>query len=130
MAKKKHRKRQHFNPSIKDLHHLLYQNRHWNLPWEKRLRNHEYCKMYIPRDTLHRMIHEHIGDVPAPGDQACKVAYEAINSWLDAGFASYNDDLPTRLENLRICFAAKYPATAEALEKQKQIVLAFYAEPP
>lgn len=130
MAKKKRKRAPHFNPNIRDVHHILYQDRHWTKPWEKRLRNHEYCKISIPRDTLHHAIHEFVGDVPAPGDQACKIAYEAIESWLRAGYISLNDPLQARAEALRKCFAAKYPATAAALAKQVEIAKAYYSKQP
>nr|DAF84828.1 MAG TPA: hypothetical protein [Siphoviridae sp. ct1SN28] len=130
MAKKKHRKAPRFSRTEKDVHHIFFQNRHWKMPWERKLRSHEYCKVKIPRDTLHHIIHDYLVEVPAPGDEACKTAYEAIENWLEAGYIHLNDSFDKRLEILKKCFSANNPATAEALETQRQIVLAFYAKPP
>lgn len=102
-------------------HHILWQKRHWDRGWALRLRNHPYCKIDIPKDTLHRFIHESVIDIPVPTGPECKNAYIAITSWIDGGFASMDDDLSERCRKIAMCFRASSPSTYNALIKQKQI---------
>ncbi len=88
----------------------------------KVLREHPYCKVEIPKDTLHVYIHENMKDIPVPEEEHCAFALECINSWLDGGFAHDNDPIERRIELLIICFKWNSPKTAEALRKQLDIV--------
>lgn len=110
----------------RDVHHILWQKRHWDKGWSKRLREHPYCKIEIPRDTLHHQIHQVVNDIPVPNGEACKAAYIAIESWLEGGVCSMDDNLSRRIEVIEMCFKAKYPVTYKALEKQKNVVDNYY----
>lgn len=126
MSKKKHKKQPKLDLYREDCHHLLFIGRRWSNGWAKILREHPYSKIYIPQMTLHRMIHLEVKDVPVPEGAACRMAVEAINSWLEAGYISMDDRLDRRVEVLSWCFNAKYPCTAKALLKQGEIAKEFY----
>jgi hypothetical protein len=111
-----------------DYHHILFQGRHWKQGWAKVLRDHKYCGGYIPQNTLHREIHSKIHDIPTPNGADCRIAVEAINSWLDAGYISMEDRLDRRIEVIAWCFRAKCPATTAMLDWQKEVVSKFYSK--
>ena len=106
-------------------HHILYQKKHWQQGWAKTLREHPYCGMYIPQDTLHREIHSKIHDIPTPCGKACRVAVEAIDSWLAGGLISLDDPLERRIEVISWCFRAKYKPITAMLDYQREVVIKF-----
>ena len=112
--------------TITNVHHILWKKNCWDTGWAKRLRNHPYCKIGVPRDTLHQLIHASIPEIPVASGIACKTAYEAIDSWLASGYASMEDDLSTRCRKLMMCFRVACPDTYKALQKQKQIADGYY----
>lgn len=126
MSKRRKARRRLVNSVRQDYHHILFQGRHWNQGWAKVLRRHRYCGAYIPKDTLHREIHSKVHDVPTPNGKDCKQAVEAINSWLEAGWISYDDPIEKKLRIIASCFRAKCPATTAILDWQREIVLKFY----
>lgn len=128
MYKKKRSGRAKPNGSFCDYHHILFQKRHWKCGWSKILREHPYCGAYIPQATLHREIHSKIHDIPTPNSVDCRIAVEAINSWLDAGYISMEDRLDRRIEVIAWCFRAKCPATTAMLDWQKEVVSKFYSK--
>lgn len=108
-----------------DCHHILYQKKHWKQGWASVLREHPYCRVYIPQNTLHREIHSKVHDIPTPCGKACRVAVEAINSWLESGLISLDDPLERRIEVISWCFRAKYKATTAMLDFQREVVVEF-----
>lgn len=128
MAKKRKRRRKAKRVDIyaKDYHHFLWTKRVWDYGWAKRLRDHPYCGAYLPQMTLHRLIHAEMANVPLPDQKACQTAYIALQSWLDAGWASLDDSPERKLEVIAKCFRAKWPKTAEALDMQRKIITEFY----
>lgn len=127
MSKKKRRykKRKRNTNTISssvNCHHILWQKRHWNKGWSKTLRELPYCKVTIPKDTLHRHIHENLVDIPVPEEEHCLTALECIRSWLEGGYIHEDDTIERRIEVLIICFKWNSPKTAEALIKQLDIV--------
>ena len=108
-----------------DCHHILYQKKHWKQGWASVLREHPYCRVYIPQNTLHREIHSKVHDIPTPCGKACRVAVEAINSWLESGLISLDDPLERRIEVISWCFRAKYKATTAMLDYQREVVIEF-----
>ena len=124
---KKHRgvKQKRVDSNRTDYHHILFQGRHWSQGWAKILREHHYCGAYIPQMTLHREIHSKIHDVPTPNGKDCRQAVEAINSWLEAKWISYDDPIEKKIEIIASCFRANCPATTAILDWQKEIVVKF-----
>lgn len=84
----------------------------------------------IPKNTLHRFIHEGVHDVPLADGKSCRIAVETINKWLEAGYIHLNDTLAQKLVILIIIFNAIEPRTAEALIKQLHIVCGYNKRPP
>lgn len=122
---KKHHKRRAVDLHTTDWHHCLFMRRNWEKGWAKRLREHRYCGSQIPKNTLHRQIHEAVRNVPTPDDWYCAQIYEAIESWIEGGFIHIDDPIDKKLEMLIKCFQVKYPATAEALRKELEVVHQF-----
>lgn len=84
----------------------------------------------IPKNTLHRFIHEVVHDVPLADGKSCRIAVETINNWLEAGYIHLNDTLAQKLVILIIIFNAIEPRTAEALVKQLHIACGYNKRPP
>jgi hypothetical protein len=130
VAKKKKRKKQKPNYKLKDSHHILYQKRHWCRGYLKVLREHDYCVIDIPRDTLHRQIHEWLGDIPIPSDNNAKEVLRNITLLEKQGAISNDDPLERRLTILIALFDCIEQPTADALRKQLKITRDFYEKPP
>ena len=122
----KRKKKRPTNLTREDYHHILFQGRHWKNGWAKILREHRYCGGYIPQMTLHREIHSKIHDVPTPNGADCRIAVEALNSWLEAGYISLDDPIERKIEMIAKCFRAKCPATTAILDWQREVVVKFY----
>lgn len=113
-----------------DRHHIFYQGRHYNCAELLQLRNHPYCVVPIPRDTLHREIHEFVGDIPKPSKINAKETLFQIEALEKAGSISLEDSLEKRLDLLAFFFDCVEQPTADALRKQLKIVCKFNQEPP
>lgn len=127
VSKKKNKQNRVISTNL-DYHHILFQGRHWKCGWAKTLREHAYCGARIPQRTLHREIHSKIHDIPTPNGDDCRVAVEALNSWLESGYISVDDRLDKKIEMIAKCFRAKCPATTSMLDWQKEIVSKFYSK--
>ena len=129
MAKKKRRYKRKTAPKPRtscDMHHLLWIGRKWEIGELALLRQHWYCKISIPRDTLHRYIHENVSTIPTPSRENAREVlrhlqyleqYEAIHD---------SDDICKRLALLIALFDSIEPKTAEALKRQLATVHEFY----
>ena len=84
----------------------------------------------IPKNTLHRFIHEGVSDVPLADGKSCKIAVMAINNWLEAGYISLDDSVERKLEVLIGIFNKISPKTANVLQKQLDIVRNYNERPP
>lgn len=116
------KKRQH----NQNTHHLLWCRRLWGKGWNRTLRNHPYCQVLIPAETLHKRIHTELTYIPTPDGVDSKRVLDLL-AWLDACHAlDYDDDILTRLEFLIEAFSS--PQTVEALKRQYEIVATFYTE--
>lgn len=113
-----------------DRHHLLWYKREYNKGWAKRLRDHWYLRIEIPRDTLHRRIHYEVAHIPVPRVIAIKGALEQLNLLEKFGGISPNDGIEKRLMVLLAVFDCCEPATYNALKKQYDIVCEFYKGAP
>ena len=130
MAKKKKRlrkrKRKHnVTNNARDRHHLCYQSRKWQRGNLRLLRDYWYCKISIPRDTLHRKIHLELSDIPAPKDSSAKSALEQLEQLEAFSVISEFDSLERRLDLLAALFDCSDQATADAFREQLRIVREF-----
>lgn len=126
VSKKKREKRKP-NYRAKDRHHILYQKRHWNRGGLKILRDYDYCVMYIPRDTLHKQIHEWVFDVPAPAEHYAYEVIRQLQEMEQRGAISDKDPIEKRLKLLIALFDCIEQPTADALRKQLHIVYEYKA---
>lgn len=130
MARKKRRKRRHkkrntarlTRPYIKDCHHILWQKSKWTHGYVLKLRNYDYCRIYIPRDTLHRFIHSQIKEIPVPREMDAESALEQLKYLEEREAISSSDPLEKRLIVLIALFDCASQSTADALREQLEIV--------
>lgn len=108
-----------------DVHHILWQRRHYNCGWSKRLREHPYLRLLVPRETLHRKIHEYVGDIPCPPEADCKLAYMSIEAGLISGRLQPDDSLTKRIIELLEIWKDTDTRTYSALERQLEVVVSF-----
>lgn len=113
-----------------DTHHLCYQKRHWNRGSLYALRHFHYCTIQIPKDTLHHMIHEFVGDIPAPTEWNAKSALEQLRM-LEKYEAIHDDDpIEKRLMLLAALFDCCDQPTADGFKRQLEIVNKYNKKPP
>ena len=109
------------SPSAYDRHHLLYQKRHWRGILSD-LRNYSYCVVSIPKNTLHREIHEFLGDIPTPRPASAREVLWELRVLYRYGGISDCDNIEKRLQVLISLFECYEQPTADALKKQLSIV--------
>lgn len=114
MSKKKSSVRQ-------DYHHLLWTKNHWSFGYAKLIRDHPACGAYIPQKSLHRKIHEFIGDISCPSDTQCKKAYIKLIAYYDDGRVTEDSPIEKKLEVLIKCFKHN-KQTIRDLERELKIV--------
>lgn len=134
MAKKKKRyrkrkKRRCVNCNIRDTHHLCYQRKNWQRGHLRQLRDYWYCKVLIPRDTLHKYIHQNLPDIPAPKDLNAKNALEQLEKLETYNAISEYDSVERRLKILAALFDCCDQDTADAFRKQLALIYE-YKKPP
>lgn len=105
-----------------DRHHLFWQARHWNKGYVKTLREYWYCKIYLPKKTLHVQIHQGMRGIPTPRGFSAKIVLEYLEHLNGYGAISESDDIEKRLSLLIALFDCLEPETTEALRKQLSIV--------
>lgn len=130
--KKYHKRRSRAKRRINtvDKHHLCYQRRNWRRPGLRALREHWYCKVYLPKNTLHKLIHVYVPDVPAPGEASARIALEQLGYLEKYGAISESDPVERRLQLLAGLFDCVEQPTADAFRKQLQVVREYKKTPP
>lgn len=129
MAKKKKRylrqdrkqRREQIQANAYDRHHIFFQKRHWTGILAE-LRKYEYCVVSIPKDTLHRQIHEYIGDIPTPRPASAREVLWELRVLYRYGGISDDDDVEKRLNVLISLFECVEQPTADGLKRQLSIV--------
>lgn len=124
--RRKYRKPQTANYHSTDRHHIFFQRRHYTGNLLK-LRLFHYCIVAIPRNTLHKTIHEYIGDIPAPREKNVSLILAILCELEKGGLISNNDNIQKRLSVLINVMEDIEPRTAEALYKQLEIVNEYYS---
>ena len=113
-----------------DTHHLCYQKREWRSGALVALRDYWYCKVSIPKDTLHRSIHRMVPVVPPPKIASAKSALEQLHTLERYGVIHEDDPIERRLEVLVALFDYIEQPTAAAFRAQLDIAHRFYHKPP
>ncbi len=110
--------------------HLCFQKRHWKGGYLAELRSFYYCVVSIPKDSLHRRIHEFMADVPAPSGANAKDALASLRTLEKYGAISNSDPIEKRLTVLAALFDCVEQPTSDAFRKQLQIVHDSKKAPP
>lgn len=105
-----------------DCHHLLWRRRDWSRGYAKALRNHWYCMIKIPRDTLHRLIHDEVLKIPVPSGLICRDTLAQLQLLEKANVIHDTDPIEKRLRVLICCLDTGDSPTAEALKRQLEVV--------
>lgn len=113
-----------------DAHHICFQKRHYTQGALLELRRFHYCIIYIPKDTLHRYIHERVKDVPAPSQISAKEALKQLRMLEKLGAIRDSDPIEKRLMLLASLFDCSDQPTADALRRQLKAVHDFYKKAP
>lgn len=131
MAKKKRRIKKHKKKqprptsSVRDRHHLCYQRKKWTRGSLRLLRDYWYCKVSIPRDTLHKKLHLEVSDVPVPSESSAKSALKQLEMLEEYNAISEYDSIERRLDILASLFDCSDQETANAFRKQLEVVREF-----
>ena len=132
MAKKRPRKKKR-KPRVsihaRDRHHLCYQRNKWQRGNLRRLRDYWYCKVSIPRDTLHKEIHLALPDIPTPSDTSAKNALEQLEFLEKYSAISEYDSIERRLELLASLFDCSGQETADAFREQIKVIHEYKKNP-
>lgn len=118
------------NPTIRDTHHLCYQRNKWSRGNLRALRDFWYCRLLIPRSTIHKHIHLEVPDVPAPKDSSAKSALEQLGYLEQYGSITEFDSLERRLDVLAALFDCSDQPTADAFRAQLEVARKLKKSPP
>ena len=126
--RKRKRKRKHYRSTNRiDCHHIFWERRQYKGHWLKALREHPYCRAYIPKDTLHKTIHCRIKFVPLPEPSSARDAISELEQLAQYKVIHNDDPLERKLLVLKALFDCVEEQTAFALKQQLQIVREFYS---
>lgn len=104
-------------------HHMLWRRTEWSEYYAHKLRELSGFKVYIPANTLHKVIHEKMGGIPCPNEVICRIVYDEVVRDLALGAVAEEwDSLPFRLEYLAGKFEELAPRTAKAIRQEKLII--------
>lgn len=116
--------------NIKNRHHCCFIKAKWKGRYTSAIRDFHYCIIPIPRDTLHRLIHLNVYEIPVPSELAAKRAYENLLLLDENGALSNDDSIEMRLMLLAALFDRSAPATAKGFRDQLAVAHKFYNRPP
>lgn len=116
--------------SVKDSHHLCFTRKSWSGTYANMIRNFHYCKMPLPKYTLHQFIHDNMSHVPPPSELAAEQIYMQLLYLDGAGVLHDTDPIERRLKLLAGLFDCIAQPTADAFREQADIVRRFYEKPP
>lgn len=118
------------DPNAKDTHHIFYMGKAFSKGALSELRNFFYCRVEIPRNTLHKKIHSAVRTVhPCKSTNAQEVLAQ-LRTLLRYGAIGENDRIEKRLMVLIALLEYVEPETTDALKKQLDVVREFYLGSP
>ena len=120
--KKKSKKKKKVISSRENAHHLLWQRKHWNIGYIHKLREHWYMRVSIPKDTLHKYIHENMEEIPTPNAVSAKIMLEMLDFLAQTGFITPLDDIEKRLMVLLDLIPYDESDMRIAIKKQLRLV--------
>ena len=113
------------SPYSRDVHHLLWPKSKWDRGYARALRNHDWLRMKIPRETLHTLIHRQVRVIPVPDGKDARKVYEILTRAYNSHEITQKATLEDRLDFLILHLST--PSTVAALEQQKEVVHWFYS---
>lgn len=131
--KKRYNKKQRKREKVKlgyDTHHLCYQRRRWRNGALYELRCFHYCKILLPMQTLHHMIHEYVPNIPAPKEFNARHALEQLQMLEHYNAIHDTDPIEKRLMLLATLFDCCDQPTADAFRMQLEVVNRFNSHEP
>lgn len=84
----------------------------------------------IPKNTLHKLIHKEVEQVPVPREISAQSALEQIQLLASYGAIHSNDPIRKKLKLLIELFRCCEDPTADALQAQLDVIDRFYEKPP
>lgn len=112
-----------------DTHHLCYQKKNWKRTGNY-LRDFWYCRVDIPKNTLHKAIHRVVDNVPVPKAANARAALDQLIRLETYGAIHEWDPIEKRLSLLIALFDCVEQPTADAFRKQLQVVHEYKKAPP
>ena len=108
-----------------DVHHIFFQGCKWKTRWAKRLREMPYCKVILPRTTVHNAIHHYIQTVPVPKEINARMVVESLEELKQYEAIHATDSVEKRLRVLIALFECVEEPTTNALKAQLEVVSKF-----
>ena len=115
---------------VYDTHHICFARRKWNRGYAKAIRQFRYCTIQLPRDTLHKFIHDNMNGVAVPDDRVARYAYQQLLDLDKRGVLHDDDSIEKRLTLLIALFEYVAEPTAEDFRKQLIIIQSYKDKPP
>lgn len=111
-------------------HHLLWPRVEWSTGSVKELRQFWYLVVEIPKDSLHRVIHDELSGIPPIDGSNAKKILKILKILSTEGIIHHDDPIEKRLAILISLSNYLSPETVKALKEQLSIVRNFRnAEP-
>ena len=134
VGKRKKRKRRRnkswqSNRRAVDCHHIFFMRKMYKGQALHELRDYWYCRVYLPKNTVHKAIHAKIALVPAPKEVNARRALRQLQFLEQHEAISPDDNFEMRIAILSAVFDCTEQATADALREQVTIARDFYNKP-
>jgi len=105
-----------------DCHHIFYYRKDYKTKTLRELRELPYCKVYLPKDTIHKAIHALVPCVPVPKEVNAREIIRHIGFLEEYKAIGSADSFEKRIETLASLFDCIEQPTADALRAQAIIV--------
>lgn len=129
-ASKRRRARVKQRDKLYDTHHIFFPRKSYEKdPWDV-LRSFYYCKITIPKYTIHDEIHETISSIPPPDNFSAIRALSSLLLLRRQGGIAEDDPAEKRLKVLIALFDCSNQPTADALRQQLEIVQKYNKKSP
>ena len=113
-----------------DTHHCFFPRKDYVEDPLDLLRSFYYCKIELPKDTTHSEIHKTILNVPPPDNLGAIRALSGLLLLRRQGGIADDDPAEKRLKVLIALFECSNQPTADALQRQLEIVQKYNKKPP
>lgn len=125
--RKKRRKKRTRNPVTH--HHLCWTRANWSGEYAQKFRRFHYNIVTFPLNGLHEAIHNEMDGIPVPSEDNAKEMLEHLNILERYGGISDKDSAVKRLKVLVALFTYIEQPTADALQKELEIIESYSKKP-